>query len=136
MKLEYLEDITDWGRYPAVDPDKLIRLFSFDHAEAEKLINIIRLWIIHKSESVDVSTLPFVQPINCSLLFEISSTDLGIDPSSENRFVCRLSMEGYRRMIGYMSSFSDQKNEMNGFNWLYDPPIEKVDLLFSPGGTW
>ncbi len=136
MKLEYLDDITGGGKYPDADPNKLIRLFSFDHEEVEKLINVIQFWLISKGETVDVSSLPFVQPINCRLLFEISSTDLGIDPSSENRFVCQLSIEGYRRMIGYLSAFSDRKSEMNGFNWLYDPPIEKLDLLFSPGGTW
>src|SRR5262245_46270964 len=121
MKLEFLDDITDGGKYPDADPDKLIRLFSFDHDEAEKLINVIQFWIVSKGASLEVSTLPFVQPINCSLLFEISATDQGIEVSTENRFVCMLSVEGYKRMIGFIRAFSDQRNEMNGFNWLYDP---------------
>ena len=44
-------------------------------------------------------------------------------------------LDVYKRQ-GYMSAFIDQKSELNGYNWLYDPPLEKVDLLFSPGGTW
>lgn len=136
MKLEYLDDITEGGRHPDADPDKTILLYSFDHEEVEKLINTIQFQLVSKGEYIDVSALPFVQPINCSLFFEISNTDEGIDPSSENKFVCRLSIEGYKRMISYMSIFSNQETEMNGFNWLYDPPMGKIDLLFSPGGTW
>jgi hypothetical protein len=79
MKLEYIDDITDGGKYPDADPDKLIRLYSFDREEVEKLVNIIQYWIIKMKESVDVSALAFVQPLNCSLQFEISRTDIGID---------------------------------------------------------
>ncbi len=136
MKLEFLDDITDNGKYPYADPDKLIRIFSFDQSEAEELINVIQYWILNKDEPIDISALSFVQPVNCSLLFEVSPNDIGIDLVSDFRFVCRLSIDGCKRMIGYMSAFIDQKSEMNGYNWLYDPPLEKVDLLFSPGGTW
>jgi len=136
MKLEFLDDITDNGKHPYADPDKLIRIFSFDQSEAEELINVIQYWILNKDEPIDISALSFVQPINCSLLFEVSPNDIGIDLVSDFRFVCRLSIDGYKRMIGYMSAFIDQKSEMNGYNWLYDPSLEKVDLLFSPGGTW
>jgi hypothetical protein len=136
MKLEFLDDITDNGKYPYADPDKLIRIYSFDQSEAEKLINVIQFWILNKGESIDISALPFVESINCSLLFEVSPKDFGIDFVSDFRFVCRLSHDGYKRMIGYMNAFCDQKSEMSGYNWLYDPPFKKVDLLFSPGGTW
>jgi hypothetical protein len=136
MKLEYLDDITDGGKNSYADPDKLIRLYSFDREEVEKLVNIIQYWIIKMKESVDVSALAFVQPLNCSLKFEISRTDIGIDPSPERKFVCMLSLDGYGRMVSLLDTFSDLKNEMNGYNWLYEPGNGKIDLLFSPGGTW
>jgi hypothetical protein len=35
MKLEDLDDITDGGKYPEADPDKLIRLYSFEQEEVK-----------------------------------------------------------------------------------------------------
>ena len=60
MKLEFLDDITDNGKYPYADPDKLIRIFSFDQIEAEELINVIEYWILNKGESINISNLSFV----------------------------------------------------------------------------
>ena len=37
-------------------------------------------------------------------------------------------------MIGYIKVFADKG--VNGFNWLYDPPDKKIDLLFSQSGKW
>jgi len=137
MKLEFLDDITDGGRYPLADPKKLIRLFSFDHEEAEKLRNVIQFWIVNKGESLEISALGWVKSINCNLTFEISSEDSGIEFSSTNNFVCRLAIERYREMIQIISKFCVQENDLAGYNWLYDPAEEnKIDLLFSPGGTW
>lgn len=135
MKLEYLNDISDAGKYPDADPDKLIRLFSFDREEVEKLVSINQFWIINKKEAVELSTIPFIQPLNCTLTFEISSKDIGIDHSLENKFVCRLSVEGYQKIIDVIKPFADE-NRLNGYNWLYDPQNGKIDLLFSSDGTW
>jgi len=41
MKLEYLDNITDNGRYSRADPDKLIRLYDFAKKETQQLINLI-----------------------------------------------------------------------------------------------
>jgi hypothetical protein len=35
-------------------------------------------------------------------------------------------------IIGY---FTEEK-DVNGYNWLYDPKADKIDLLFSPDGSW
>jgi hypothetical protein len=136
MKLDFIHDITDKGKYPDADPDKLIRIYSFDQEEVEKLINIIHSRVVNMKESIDLGTLPFIRPINCSLKFEVAATDIGINPSLENSFVCQLSTEAYTQMIGYMRTFCGEENKMNGYNWLYDPSEGKIDLLFSPGGTW
>lgn len=137
MKLEYLDDISDNGKYPWADPDNLIRLYDFDQEEAFQLIKIIQSKLITGNESLDLSTVNFIKPINCSLKFEITEVDYGISvPSVNNHFVCRLTVQSYKNMISYMEAFSKQENSLDGYNWLYDPSEDKIDLLFSPGGTW
>jgi hypothetical protein len=136
MKLEFLDDITDNGKYPWADPNKLIRLYDFDQSETKRLIDIIQTRIIANKESVELSKIDFIQPLNCNLRFDLASIDDGIDPSPDNNFVCLFTLKGYQNMIGYMSAFVGEKNDLAGYNWLYDPPINKIDLLFSPGGTW
>lgn len=137
MKLEYLDDITDNGKYPWADPDKLIRLYDSDQKETQQLINLIRSTLINNKEPLDFSNVSFIKPINCNLIFEISQNDYGIDPPSlKNDFVCRLTIDTYRQMLGYMDAFSNEESSLDGYNWLYDPSENKIDLLFSPGGTW
>ena len=136
MKLEFLDDISGNGKYPWAEPDKLIRLYSFDQVEAKQLIELIETRVINRREHVDLSSLDFIQPLNCSLIFGISSADEGIDDSPDRNFNCMLSIDAYKRMVGYMSAFVDNENTLAGYNWLYDPPTNKIDLLFSPGGTW
>lgn len=46
MKLEYLNDISDGGKYEDVVSENLIRLFDFDRAEVAKLIFLIETKII------------------------------------------------------------------------------------------
>lgn len=137
MKLEYLDDITDNGKYPYADPDKLIRLFDFDQEGTRQLINIIQSDLITRSGSLDLSTVNFIKPVNCNLKFEIVEIDYGIGiPSLKHDFVCKLTIQTYKKMIGYMEAFSKQESSLDGYNWLYDPQQNKIDLLFSPGGTW
>ena len=136
MKLEFLDDITDNGKYPYADPDKLIRLYDFNQSETQQLIDIIQSRIITNNESLDLSTLDFIQTENCNLRFEIGSVDIGIKPSINNKFVCNLTVESYKTMVDYMKVFANKENSLGGYNWLYDPSENKIDLLFSPGGTW
>ncbi len=136
MKLEYLDDITDGGKYPNADPDTLLRVFSFDQQEVQELINHIQDRVIDKKESLEISTLHFVKPLNCKLKLEISTEDVGIDLSSERRFVCRLSLNSYINMLSNIRAFCDMNNGMSGYIWLYDPAVEKIDLLFSVDGSW
>ena len=137
MKLEYLDDITDNGKFPWADPDRLIRLYDFDQREAQQLIDILQSTLVNNKEALDFSNIGFIESINCKLRFEIAQTDSGIGILTlKNDFVCRLTTQAYRQMIGYMEAFSKGDGSLDGYNWLYDPPENKIDLLFSPGGTW
>ena len=136
MKLEFLDDISDNGKYPWADPDKLIRLYDFGHSEANRLIEIIQTRIIGNRTPVDLSKIDFIQPLNCNLRFELSPINHGIDPDPDHNFTAYFTVEGYQTMICYMSAFIGEEHDLAGYNWLYDPSINKIDLLFSPGGTW
>lgn len=137
MKLDYLDDITANGKYPWADPDKLIRLYDFDQEETRQLIKVIQSRLIDLKQSLDLSSVNFIKLINCRLKFEITEIDHGISiPSFNNDFVCKLTVLSYKNMIGYMEAFSRQESSLDEYNWLYDPQENKIDLLFSPGGTW
>ena len=112
----------------------MIRLCDFEQAEVRQLIDIIQSDLISGQEPLDLSAVDFITPINCSLKFEISEMDHGISiPSGNNDFVCRLTDQSYKKMIGYIEEFSKPENSLDGYNWLYDPQEDKIDLLFSPG---
>jgi len=136
MKVEFLDDITDNGRYPDADPDMLIRLYSFDQIEASKLRAAIQFQLVERNDVLDLSTLDFIQTENCTLRFEISKQKKGIEPSFDRNFVCQMSIEDYENMISIIEPFANDENEMSGYSWLYDPAKGKINLLFSPGGTW
>jgi hypothetical protein len=56
-------------------------------------------------------------------------------PSDGKNFICELKLEDYKTMSNIIEHFTKDE-KINGYNWLYYPKEEKVDLLFSPGGTW
>ena len=137
MKLEYLDDLTDNGKYPSANPNKLIRLYDFNKTEAKQLIDMIHSNLIIGQVPFNLSAVDFIKSINCSLKFQIDDKDYGIEiPSSGNNFICRLTVQTFKEMIGYMEVFARETNSLDGYNWLYDPPDNKIDLLFSPGGSW
>ena len=136
MKLEYLDDITDGGKYPYADPDKLIRLYDFNKSEAKELMGVIQSQILNQNRELKLTNLEFIQPINCSLTFEIAPSKIGILPSNDNQYVCKLTIEGYKEMAEYISTFTDESKELSGYNWLYDPSGNCIDLLFSVDGSW
>jgi hypothetical protein len=137
MKLEYLNDLTDNGKYPSAYPHQLIRLYDFTKTEAKQLIDMIHSNVIIDQVPFELSTVDFIKSINCSLKFQIDDKDYGIEtPSSGNNFICRLTVQSFKEMIGYMEVFADETNSLGGYNWLYDPSENKIDLLFSPGGSW
>jgi hypothetical protein len=78
MKLEYLDDLTDGGKYPRVDPVSLIRLFDFDPAQARMFRDAIQQTMIDRQGELDLSSLDFIKPVNCQLILRISREDEGI----------------------------------------------------------
>lgn len=136
MKLDFLDDLTDDGKYPNADPDKLLRLYDFDNAEARRLKNLIGTEIISNKLELDLSRLDFVECLNCTLRFKLSFQNEGIGlPIDGKSFVCQLTLGDYKTMMDIIDYFT--KGELvNCYNWLYDPKEGKVDLLFSPDGTW
>jgi hypothetical protein len=135
MKLDFLDDLTDGGKYPDADPAELVRIYEFEAEEVGLLIKSIQSVVIDKQEPLEVSALPFIHLLNCSLVFKISAADTGINPSPENKFVCLLSIETYRMMVNYMQPFRDN-GESQRYNWLYNPGKNQIDLLFSADGSW
>ena len=133
MKLEFLNDISDGGKYPWADPNQLIRLYDFNSNQSELFRNSIQDTILQKGETLTINTLKFIQPINCSLQLRISNTDVGISTNDNQSFFCDLTLESYYRIVELLTPFC--RNEMNGYQWLYDIDTP-IDFLYSPGGTW
>ena len=67
MKIEFLDDISDGGRFPHADPNQLIRLYDFDNLEANRLRQTIQKVILESNKEIDLTTLDFIRAINCSL---------------------------------------------------------------------
>jgi hypothetical protein len=131
VQLDFLFDMTEAGKYPQADPVHLLRLFDFSEDELDRFATAINERLVTARNSLQVDKLHFIDAQNCSLLFELSSNDEGINlPEDQKTFVCRLSRSTFVNMLDIISRLGD------GFNWLYDPSWDKVDLLLSPDGSW
>ena len=133
MKMEFLDDISDGGRFPHADPNQLVRLYDFKSSQASMLRQAIQKDIIENNKEIDLMTLDFIQSVNCSLALKISDTDKGIVSSDNKNFICNLTVEKYKEMVFLMEPFCDK--ETNGYQWLYDLDTP-IDFLFSSGGSW
>jgi hypothetical protein len=133
MKIEFLEDISDGGRFPNADPNQLVRLYDFDNLQANMLKQTIQKVILESNKEIDLTTLDFIQAVNCNLTLQISDIDKGITTSDNKNFVCNLTVGKYEEMVFLMKPFC--KKEANGYQWLYDLDTA-IDFLFSPGGSW
>lgn len=133
MKLEFLKDTSEDGHYSDEVNEQLIRLYDFDAAEAEKFCASIQNNLIVKQQSLDLSSLDFIEAVNCNLILKLSETDEGIITSDNKNFICELTPDNYMNIIKLCEPFC--QNKSRGFRWLYelDTPI---DFLFSPHGTW
>lgn len=131
MKLEYLNDISDGGKYKNVVSENLITLYDFNQKETTELTDLIYRKVIVDKQGLDLSTLDFIQPVNCQLILQLSSTDKGILKTDKpNMFTCELTEQSYTSAIGFMKAVD------SGYNWLCDTSIDDIDFLYSAGGTW
>lgn len=133
MKLEFLDYISEGGKFTGNVTDQLVRLFDFDKLQADKLRQTILQTIIEKGKPLDLSELEFIETINCNLILRISDADIGITTNNKNIFICDLSIRGYENMIYMLEPFCNK--DSCGYQWLYDidTPIE---FLFSSDANW
>lgn len=133
MKLEYLDDISEGGKYKQVVSENLIRLYHPEEGEAEQLIILIKRHLIDGNGALDLSTLNFIQSLNCRLTLEVSTESEGvIKITDDNTFVCRLTKPDHEDMIEMIELVGDG----GGYNWLCETSEQNIDFLYSPGGTW
>ena len=131
MKLEYLDDISDGGKYKDVVSENLIRLYDFDQSQTRKLADLFLQNLITNNHTVDLSQVDFIEAINCQLTLRISPNDKGIlRTEHQNIFTCELTKKTYQTAIEIM------KGVNSGFNWLCDTSNDNIDFLYSTGGDW
>jgi hypothetical protein len=133
MKIEFIDDISDSGRFPHADPNQLVRLYDFDSSQANSLRQTIQKVILERNKEISLTRLGFIQSVNCNLTLQISETDNGITTSDNKIFVCNLTLKKYEEMVFLMEPFCNKK--ASGYQWLYDLDTP-IDFLFSPGGSW
>jgi len=133
MKLEFLDDISDGGKFKDVVSNQLVRLYDFDKLQANKFRQLIQSILIDRNQTLDLSTAEFVEPVNCTLTLCLADTDIGITTGDKINFICALTMSGYENMISLLEPFCIEDN--SGHQWLYDIDTP-IDFLFSPSGTW
>ena len=132
MKLEYLGDISDGGRFKDVETDELIRLYKFNKSQAIQFRDAIKLHVVEQHQELNLTTLDFIEPVNCSLTLRLGS-ELGIHRENKIDFICELKVEGFEKMIYLLVPFCEK--EESGYQWLYDV-ITPIELLFSSNGDW
>ena len=133
MKIEFLDDISKGGKCPQVVSNQLVRLYDFDTSQAAMLKEAIQKTEIEGKGEINLSSLEFIDPVNCNLNLRISKEDIGIMTQDKINFVCCLTIAGFKEMIYFLVPFC--VGDADGYQWLYDLDCP-IDFLFSPGGTW
>lgn len=133
MQLEFLNDISDGGKHPDVVSNQLIRLFDYDASEATQLKEAINNVVIEKKEALNLASLSFIVPVNCSLTMYLAESSIGITTRDQKAFTCALTVADYITMLELMEPFCGDGGE--GHQWLYDTH-SPIDFLFSPSGSW
>lgn len=133
MKLEFLDNISDNGKFPNVESDQLVRLYDFDATQAGELKKEIQEVILAERSDLDITSLQFIKSVNCNLILRVSKEDRGLMTFDKRNFICAMTIPSYEKMALMIAEFS--KKETSGYQWLYDLDCP-IDFLFSPGGTW
>ena len=135
MKLEFLEDLTDGGKYKDVVSENLIRLYDFDPTEAIQFQNLIKELLDETTLEIDLEKQSFIESLHCQLKLVIHTDNNGINKVSANSFICKMNKESYEYMILLIEPFA--KEEASGYQWLDEWCSESaIDFLFSHGGGW
>lgn len=92
MKLEYLNNISDGGKFRQVVSENLVRLYGFDHDQTEALAHLIHQNLLLNKQALDLSNVAFIESLSCQLVLQLSHVDKGILPSDQvNSFTCYLT---------------------------------------------
>ncbi|MBL7892042.1 MAG: hypothetical protein JNL63_05390 [Bacteroidia bacterium] len=123
MKLEFLKNINEYNEHA-------IRLFDFNSSQANEFRHTIDGLIANREDHIDLSSLDFIQSINCKLTLRVGQSDEGISTVDELNFFCDLTINNYKNMMQLLSPFC--RKESSGYQWLYDIDTP-IDFLFSAG---
>jgi hypothetical protein len=77
MKLEFLDDIGDGGRYPRVISERVLRLYDFDTREAAEFKRLIQEMISQEIKEINLKSLEFITPVNCNLILRFPKSMKG-----------------------------------------------------------
>jgi hypothetical protein len=130
MKLEFLGDISEGGKFKSVISDNLVRLYDFTEEETDKLTGLINTVLIEKGEELNLAKVDFITAINCELTLTIADDYIGIARLSSSLFKGTFTKENYQEMIEMMEAVT------HGHNWLDEYGPIGIDFLYSMGGTW
>lgn len=126
MELDYIENIDGHDQ-------NIVRLYNFNKAEAILFRNLIVDTILHKKQKLDLTTVDFITPRNCNLIFGLFKTDEGILTKDNQTFFCILTLEGFTNMVKLLEPFC--KKESRGYQYLYEID-NPTDLLFCPTASY
>src|ERR1035437_292245 len=122
MKLEYIEDINGYDEHA-------IRLSDFDSAQANKFRDVIN-FIVDNKNPIELTTLDFIELLNCKLTLRIAEEDKGISTTDYVIFFCDLTIDSYKNITKLLEPFC--RKESKGYQWLYDIDTP-IGFLFSAG---
>lgn len=136
MKLDYLHDLTDNGKYTDVVSENLIRLWNFTPNEALQFQNLIVAFIAaDEKASLALHEQDFIEAMACELTLVKDPSNTGITRLGATQFVCRLDIAGYQNMVELLQPFVT--DSADGYQWLDEQAHESsIDFLFSLGGGW
>ena len=125
MELDYIENVNGLG-------ENVVRLYSFNKAEAIQFRTLLKEKIIDKKQKLDLSEVDFIKPRNCNLIFGLFKSDEGIITKDNETFFCVLTLSGFKNMLKLLEPFCNK--ESRSFQYLYDID-NPTDLLFSPSAS-
>jgi hypothetical protein len=122
MKLEYIEDINGYDEHA-------VRLSDFDSSQANKFRDVIN-FIIENKNPIELTTLDFIELLNCKLTLRVAEEDLGISTTDYVIFSCNLTIGSYKNIAKLLEPFC--RKESRGYQWLYDIDTP-IGFLLSAG---
>ncbi len=127
MKLDFLSD--------GAEDCPLVRIWGFVPAEVRLLHEAVTRLASGQAESVEVHSLPGVEPLNgCRLTLKAGQEDRGLYPQGdENSFICLLRQHKWEQVADLIHPFCEDAKS-GYFQWLDESG--DISLLLSVNGQW